>query len=80
MTTVWERDFVDSFDAAKEECAKACVARKDCKFAQVSREYDGRQVLDVKGTSTQSPGKLCRAEDGSGVLDIIQLLLLYQVL
>ena len=42
MTTVWERDFVDSFDAAKEECAKACVARKDCKFAQVSREYDGR--------------------------------------
>jgi len=43
MATIFEFDFVDNLGGAKEGCVEACVARKDCNFAQVS-EYISNEI------------------------------------
>ena len=40
MATIFELDFLDNLVGAKWGCVEACVARKDCKFAQVSEHIN----------------------------------------
>ena len=35
MTEIFTNSYENNLELAKEECANACVARKDCKFARV---------------------------------------------